>query len=105
MPCPLLPGSQRESDIHVPAGSGLIIAPGHEVATHPYGLRVDRHGAHVLPVEEVVEADERMEPHAPQPPVPPQANVRRPPRARPDVERLVHEEARSMRLLELGPGI
>src|SRR5437763_1490445 len=104
---PLLPGSQRESDIHVPAGSGLIIAPRHEVATHPihpYGLRIDRHRAHVLPVEHVVEPDEGMEPHTPQGPLPPQAHVGRPPRTRSDVEGVVHEVARRMCLLDLGPG-
>src|SRR5437763_9256871 len=79
---PLLPGSQRESDIHVPAGSGLIIAPRHEAATHPYGLRVDRHGAHVRPVEQVVEAEEGVEPHAPEAPPPSQTHVGRPPRSR-----------------------
>src|SRR5437867_6916889 len=101
---PLLPGSQRESDIHVPAGSRLIIAPRHEAATHPYGLRVDRHGAHVRPVEQVVEAAERMEPHAPEVPLPSQTHVGRPPRTRSDGEGVVHEEARRMCLLDLGPG-
>src|SRR6266536_2300370 len=97
----LFPSTDRESDVHVAAGSRLIIAPRHEVATHPDGLGIDRHGTHVLPIEHVVDAHERMEPHAPDVAIPPEPHVRRPPRAGPHGQRVIHKEAGGVSLLDL----
>src|SRR6266516_4853085 len=100
----LLPRAQREPDIHVAPGSGLIIPSRHEAATHADRRGVDRHRPDVLAVEDVVEAHERPEPHAAERPVPPQPHARRPPRTGPHAQRVVDEEAGGMRLFELGPG-
>src|SRR5207249_5698491 len=46
----LFPSTERESDVQIAAGSGLIIAP---------KGRVDNHRSHVRPIEHVVEPNER----------------------------------------------
>src|SRR5438270_13461502 len=51
----LLPRAQRESDVHVAPGSGLVVPP-------PRG--VDHHRSHVGPVEHIVETHERTAPQA-----------------------------------------
>src|SRR6184192_4505697 len=66
----LLPRAQREPDVHVASGSRLIIPSRHEAATHADRGGVDRDRSDVLAVEEVVAAQERPEPHAPERAVP-----------------------------------
>src|SRR2546421_5932397 len=66
----LLPRTERKPHVQVASGSGLIIAP---------RSRVDNHRADVGPVEQVVAAEERAQPHAPCRSAPPQAHVGGPP--------------------------
>src|SRR5438128_12291335 len=51
----LFPSTERKSHVHIASGSGLIIAPRHEVGTNPDRARVDRYVPHVLPVVHDVE--------------------------------------------------
>src|SRR5205085_1822621 len=62
----LFPCTERKPDVHVAAGSGLIIAP---------RGRVDNHRPDIGPVEHVVEAHEWVKPHAPHRPTPSQPHV------------------------------
>src|SRR2546430_3646996 len=77
--------TERKPGVHVAAGSGLIIAP---------RGRVDNHRPDIGPVEHVVEAHERGEPHAPRRPAPAQSYVGGPPRAGGRVEGIVDEITR-----------
>src|SRR5881628_490460 len=94
----LFPCTKREPDVHVAAGSRLIIAP----------IRgVDNHRPHIGPVEHVVEADEGTQPQAPHGPVPSDAYIRGPPghgaRGEAGAHRVVDGEAGRVRLLQLRP--
>src|SRR6266704_2127387 len=90
------PRPQRDSDIHVAPGSGLVVPPPRSV---------DHNRSHVGPVEAIVETDERAAPQAADRPVPSHAHVRGPPWERARVERIVHEVARGMGLLDLQPAM
>src|SRR2546430_17691284 len=84
----LFPSTERESHVHIAAGSRLIIAP---------IRRVDNHRRDVEAIPHVVEADERTEPQTPNRPVPTNAHVGRPPGVRGRVERIVDHIARGVR--------
>src|SRR5438094_8342233 len=58
----LLPRAQREPDVHVAPGSGLVVPP-------PRGI--DHHRSHVGPAEHIVETPDTAPPAAAHRPVPP----------------------------------
>src|SRR2546423_246357 len=90
----LLSRAQRKSDVHIAAGSGLIIA---------LKRRVDNHRPDVRAIEYVVEPDEGVHAQGADRAIPPRSHVRGPPRASGGVQGVVHEETRRVGLLDLRP--